>query len=464
MRIACKSLIAVFAVLMQVACSDDGSSNPADEGGSTHSGSAWNGEPLVDSRDGKTYKTVQIGDQLWMAENLNYKTDSSYCYNNEESNCSKYGRLYRWAAAVGKSDSTCGWGSFSECNLPEGNIQGVCPSGWHLPSEAEFQRLLSMVGGHLHAGPELKSTEGWNEGGDGIDAYSFSALPAGYVEWGRYYKALGDLSLFWSSTEFDERRAYYMGLKAEKVSYCHKISEDDPMVVIIPDSCPTYDNATVDWNEKYNGYSVRCLRDEPADYKPSKTDRFIIDDRDNQVYATTKIGNQVWMAENLNFKTDSSVHCGDYGLHYNWADAIGKPDEECGDGHSCSLPKGNIRGICPKGWHLPSKSEWEALIEFVGGEDIAGLKLKTTPEWFAESGTDEYGFSAFPAGYKGHYLCEYETSVVFFWTSTQEERKDRDFDYSEDYAYAAFSYWYENSMHVRAEGKSLGSSVRCVRD
>ncbi len=464
MRFGYKCLVAVFAVLMQSACSDDGSSNPVDDGDSTRSGSAWNGETLVDSRNGKTYKTVQIGDQLWMAENLNYKVDSSYCYNGEESNCSKYGRLYRWATAVGKPDSVCGWSAPSKCELPEGNIQGVCPAGWHLPSKDEFQRLLSMVGGHLHAGPELKSTEGWNEDGNGTDAYSFSALPAGYVEWGRYHRDLGDRAFFWSSTEYGDSRAYYMGLKAEKTDYCHKISEDDPMLIIVPDSCTTYDDVRVDWKDKYYAYSVRCIRDEPVAYKPSKTDRFIIDARDNQVYATTKIGNQVWMAENLNFKTDSSVRCSDHGFHYKWADAIGKSEEECGYGHVCSLPRGNVRGICPNGFHLPSKSEWETLIEFAGGEEVAGLKLKTTPEWFAESGTDEYRFSAFPAGHKGLYVCEYEDGEVFFWTSTQSDYKNNEFDYAEDYAYAAYSYWYENGMHVRMEGKRIGFSVRCVKD
>ena len=79
---------------------------------------------VVDMRDGKKYKTVKIGSQTWMAENLNYETQDSYCYENDESNCSKYGRLYTWTAA-----------------------KKACPSGWHLPSKAEFETLFSSVGG-----------------------------------------------------------------------------------------------------------------------------------------------------------------------------------------------------------------------------------------------------------------------------------------------------------------------------
>jgi uncharacterized protein (TIGR02145 family) len=461
MRFGYKNLVVSFIVLTLVACSDKGVNNAADEGDAPYSGSAWNGEPLVDSRDGKTYKTMQIGDQLWMAENLNYNADSSYCYKDEESNCSKYGRLYEWPTAVALPDSLCGWGARSDCPLPEGFVQGVCPSGWHLPTKAEFEKLLSMVGGFLYAGTELKSTEGWTEDGNGTDAYSFSALPAGYAEW-RRFDAQGSLGSFWSSTEEYDGWAYYMSLKAWKSNSCHKISEEDRMVIVIPDSCPTYDEVKMRTIEKYYAYSVRCLRDEPVEYKSRLTDKFIIDARDGQAYAITKIGNQVWMAENLKFETDSSARCSGFGLHYNWADAVGKSDEECGVGHACSFPKGNVRGNCPYGWHLPSKSEWAELIETVGGVEVAGKKLKTTPVWFAEYGTDDYGFSMFPAGYRGTWGCEYEDSEAIFWTSSQDDGREE--SYAENYAYAVQTYWYEDELNLTTTSKRLGVSVRCVRD
>ena len=101
---------------------------------------------LTDDRDGKTYKTVVIGKQTWMAENLNFETRFSYCYENNDENCAKYGRLYKWEFAM-----------------------EACPAGWGVPSLEEFQVLVATVGGLPIAGKVLKSTEGWKDGGNGTD-------------------------------------------------------------------------------------------------------------------------------------------------------------------------------------------------------------------------------------------------------------------------------------------------------
>ena len=186
---------------------------------------------LVDDRDGQTYKTVTIGTQTWMAENLNFETDSSFCYNKEESNCAKYGRLYEWAAAVGKSESECGYGY--TCSLPSGNIQGVCPEGWHLPSYDEWKTLFN----ESMAGKVLKSMSGWEKSGDGTDDFGFSALPAGYRYDDRYYNLEGYYAYFWSSTEFDSNRSYNMYLGYSDYY------------------------AGLDNNSKGDGFSVRCLQD-----------------------------------------------------------------------------------------------------------------------------------------------------------------------------------------------------------
>jgi uncharacterized protein (TIGR02145 family) len=191
---------------------------------------------MTDSRNGQTYKTVTIGTQTWMAENLNFVADSSFCYNNEETNCAKYGRLYRWAVAVGKSESECGYGK--TCSLPSGNIRGVCPSGWHLPTQTEWNTLFTAVGGQSTAGKVLKATSGWNSSGKGTDAFSFLALPAGFRNYDGFYGLEGHYANFWSSTEFDSDRAYFMNLG---------YNDDDALL---------FDNY------KLYGYSVRCVKDE----------------------------------------------------------------------------------------------------------------------------------------------------------------------------------------------------------
>ena len=188
---------------------------------------------LTDDRDGQTYKTVKIGEQWWMAENLNYAyTDvpfkygsytsdsTSWCYDNDAANCAKYGRLYTWAAAMDSvgtwSTNGMGCGYYRECS-PTNPVRGICPEGWHLPDATEWNALFDAVGGKATAGIMLKSTEGWNDkddgtSGNGTDAYSFSALPAGYRDsHGDYYDE-GYSANFWSSTEGSSNSAYYMFL------------------------------------------------------------------------------------------------------------------------------------------------------------------------------------------------------------------------------------------------------------
>jgi uncharacterized protein (TIGR02145 family) len=146
-------------------------------------------DSVTDSRDGQTYKTLKIGTQTWMAKNLNYKADSSFCYDNEESNCAKYGRFYKWDDAL-----------------------RACPSGWHLPSKAEFETLIGSVGDKQVAGRYFKSKEGWNYGGNGTDAFGFSVLPAGYRDDKGNSGQEGFSAVFWSSAENNSSKAYYMSL------------------------------------------------------------------------------------------------------------------------------------------------------------------------------------------------------------------------------------------------------------
>ena len=173
---------------------------------------------MTDSRDGKTYKTVKIGSQIWMAENLNYRTRDSYCYEDKISNCDKYGRLYTWDAAI-----------------------TACPSGWHLPSHAEWETLVTAVGGESGAGTKLKSTSGWLKDGNGSDSFGFSALPAGERNLSpagsgpEAYTPVGHIACFWSSTD---KGRHYTELFAER----------DDVWIYNPD-------------DRGRGKSVRCLKD-----------------------------------------------------------------------------------------------------------------------------------------------------------------------------------------------------------
>ncbi|MBR2058040.1 MAG: fibrobacter succinogenes major paralogous domain-containing protein [Fibrobacter sp.] len=202
---------------------------------------------MTDSRDGKTYRTVVIGSQAWMAQNLNYETTGSMCYGNLEENCAMYGRLYTWPAAMDSAGTWstngkgCGYGS--ACSVAFAGsatlVRGVCPEGWHLPTQTEWETLFTAVGGQSTAGQKLKAASGWTaySGIINEDAFGFSALPAGDDLLG-YYHGEGNKAHFWSSTEYNSRDAYYMRL------YCGN------------------DYAYLeDHDSKHNGFSVRCLKD-----------------------------------------------------------------------------------------------------------------------------------------------------------------------------------------------------------
>jgi len=177
---------------------------------------------ILDYRDKHLYRTVTIGKQTWMAENLNYEVETgSSCYNDTLSNCQKYGRFYTWAAAVGKSEDECGYGKY--CNLGNEKVRGICPEGWHLPDTTEWGELNKAVGGRETAGKKLKSTEGWNNNGNGTDDFGFSAVPISYREANGDYRPFGVNAFFMSSEQDTVGNMYdfYMGHDYTKTDYGH---------------------------------------------------------------------------------------------------------------------------------------------------------------------------------------------------------------------------------------------------
>ena len=133
---------------------------------------------------GTLYKHVTIGEQTWMAENLNYATaEGSYCYEDESANCDTHGRLYTWVTAVGKSGQC---DAATACNLGSGNVQGVCPTGWHLPSHEEFLTLF---------GEETDASVFKASGSSG-----FEIIYSGMHD-GKKFASFTTWAGFWTSTE-----------------------------------------------------------------------------------------------------------------------------------------------------------------------------------------------------------------------------------------------------------------------
>jgi len=202
--------VALAVMVMFLGCGgDDNPGKSNNNNGQSNSGSHFNPninyDSFTDSRDNKSYRTVVIGTQTWMAENLNFNANGSICYDNNSSNCNRYGRLYSWAAAMGFELNCNSRSCESEV---QDEHRGVCPEGWHIPSHAEWTTLADYANSIV--GTRLKSTSGWNTGGyyiPGTDDFGFSALPGGYA-WEGDFKDVGTFGGWWSATEDAASRAF----------------------------------------------------------------------------------------------------------------------------------------------------------------------------------------------------------------------------------------------------------------
>ncbi|MDR1830631.1 MAG: fibrobacter succinogenes major paralogous domain-containing protein [Candidatus Fibromonas sp.] len=168
--------------------------------------SAFAQDTFTDSRDGKKYKSVKIGKQTWMAQNLDYHGEDGKlgkCDGNEPENCEKSGRLYDWSTAmnIDAKFNKEKWGGSAVKH------QGICPKGWHLPDTTEWQTLVDFAGGTKVAVEKLKAKSGWDKCGNGTDEYGFSALPGGNGCGHTEYKALALEGAWWSTSESTSRTA-----------------------------------------------------------------------------------------------------------------------------------------------------------------------------------------------------------------------------------------------------------------
>jgi uncharacterized protein (TIGR02145 family) len=174
---------------------------------------------LTDERDGQIYRTVRIGSQVWMAQNLNYKgagADSGLLYDSSPDSVRKYGRMYPWTLAMGLADSCKTNACSLQVVMPQ---RGICPTGWHVPSDVEWQSLEVAIGMSAATaaengfrvttvGAKLMSAQGWYSGGGGTDVYGFRVLPGGGVASGPYER-------FCTASEYDKywawNRSFYNG-------------------------------------------------------------------------------------------------------------------------------------------------------------------------------------------------------------------------------------------------------------
>ena len=219
---------------------------------------------------------------------------------------------------------------------------------------------------------------------------------------------------------------------------------------------------------------------------PQDAPNTFTDNRDGKVYKTVTIGEQVWMAENLAYLpsvvgpatgsedagnetvafyyvygydgTDvaaakATANYQTYGVLYNWKAAMN------GAASSDSNPSG-VQGVCPEGWHLPSDAEWTTLTTYLGGESVAGGKMKEAGEshWTSPNtgATNESGFTALPGGYRDGSGKFYSIGLYGGWWSSTEG--------GTNYAWSRTLYYSIGNVYRGTNSKELGFSVRCVRD
>lgn len=403
----------------------------------------------VTDHEGNQYKTVKIGTQNWMAENLRATTYNdgtaiplvsdfnawgqqstpAYCwYGNSAEYKSPYGALYNWYTAItGK----------------------ICPSGWHIPTREEWDKLMDYLGGRSVAGGKMKESGAshWNPQADGAtNSSGFSALPGGWRvpqshETGpdAGFQALHESGAWLTASQFSEEIAWNTALNSQ------------------------YNSVMNGQFSKMEGNSIRCLEND--------SDRIYgtVADVDGNSYKTVQIGTQTWMAENLKTtafndgspipyvesddtwkKTTSPalawyknnpVNKDIYGGYYNWY----------------TVDQGNL---CPVDWHVPTDNEWLTLVNYLGGNLVAGGKLKETGtlHWYNPNlgATNEVGFSALGAGDRidwGRFL--FNGDAGYWWTSTVKD------------SISAFANMVDQDFIMVFRNnyyKNIGMAVRCLKD
>lgn len=406
---------------------------------------------LVDPRDKQVYKTVQIGDQRWMAENLRFKLKGTFCYNKNDSYCNEYGRLYTWAASMRLVD----YFNHTVAKDAVKKVHDVCPKGWRVPTNKDWKKLnyyVTKMGISDGAGISLKSKEGWDRElrlPAGSDEFGFNALPAGEFHYVGEFMDKGASTQFWASNEYDAYGAYFWRI--------------------------TYDSRTFEkvYDAKDNAVSVRCV--EEKYYKPVEPPpppNFVkveVVKVQNKEILTIHVGDQVWMAKNLDVDVPGSFcyaakeeNCKKFGRLYTWSAAMKLP-QEYGEKSARDSVKRTHRGLCPYGWHIPSIYDFDRLNAYLKDIDEAvgvGANLKARDIWPESDnslpGENGFGFNALPSGIlPANSPFSGLDSVTGFWSTAETDSVTALF----------WSLRYDSDDLVRdSAGKAGAFPVRCMMD
>ena len=470
---------------------------------------------------GHTYKTVLLGKQCWLRENLNVGTliqtqygqsdngiIEKYCFANDSIGCDRFGGLFQWAEAVQYKN---GANNYSPANFYlTGNVQGICPVGWHIPSDADFYLVVNN-----YSSPSLMAL-GSGYYGEGTNTTGFSMIDAPFFN-GTFSTGIDNWG-FWTSGDHPDPVNGKLGIIANLL----------------------YNFTSEEWVDKTDSYSVRCLMDNTPfpillspvngstdvtlnpilswsnfagikNYtlliaKDSLFTNIVLEDKSltlatkqlsglaqstqyywkvnivddfgpsyfsntwkfttaatsckdfatvayaGKTYHTLQVGSQCWLKENLDVGTrvngsvtqannsilekycynDDSLNCKTYGGLYQWREAM----------QYASAP--GAQGICPAGWHIPSKEDYDTLTTTVKGNANVLLAIGQA------KGNNTTGFSALFAGKRndlGVFADLGKNST--FWTSTP-------------YFYYMDLNYIDSTMYSNTYVKEYGLSVRCI--
>ncbi len=428
----------------------------------------------TDKRNFGEIREINIGSQVWMAENLDVSTFSNgdsiveaksdeewwaysnsgtpaWCYfvkntldsgeltwkyyTNDSDDKKIAGRLYNWFAV---NDS-----------------RGLAPAGWHVPSDLEWDSLVNYTGGRNVAWARLKSTTDWPEYECGTNSSGFEAIPNGMR--GRNVSSETNRAVWWSSSviENDVARSFTLGYQYNHVTY----------------------------SRKGDGLSVRCVKDSPfrsqtkgSEQVNSRESNLTADESLSTKLREVKIGDQIWSTTNLDvacFKNGDSIP--EAKTLSQWS-AFGNAMEPVCCYYNFDISKGKIygrlynwyaikdpRGLAPEGWHVPSNEEWRELANYLG--EGAAIKMRSKgrnpkPGFAFIPASNSSNFSGPPGGTligggSGRAYFEGDGGSCLFWSSSELNSR----------VAGRFELWdWIPDLRYSEVSGSMGCSVRCVRD